>query len=107
MSVEQSNKIDAIGIDKKLNAVVLSISDHLDWANPEEHLLLLQEKLNSYLSFCESGEIYESYPLAIGKKIVFEVYGKLPLPQEGVYFFDQARKIIKEARIELRFTLLV
>ncbi|WP_407059149.1 DUF6572 domain-containing protein [Ralstonia syzygii subsp. celebesensis] len=35
--------------------------------NSEEHLLLLQEKINCYLRFIESGEIYNSFPSAEGR----------------------------------------
>ena len=69
MSVEQTDKIDFIGSDKESNSIILTISDHLDWEDSERHLLLLQEKLNNYLAFCESGEILEVYPQAKNKHI--------------------------------------
>ena len=33
------------------------ITDHLPWSDEEAHLLLLQEKLNTYIAFVESGQI--------------------------------------------------
>jgi hypothetical protein len=35
-----------------------------------EHLLILQDKLNSYLRFIETGEIFESYPAAKNSSLV-------------------------------------
>lgn len=43
------------------------ISDHLDWDDELEHIHALQEKINAYLRFVESGEILGKYPQAAGK----------------------------------------
>ena len=55
MSVENSQVIDAISINPQ-DVVVLTISDHLEWDEENEHLLLLQNKINAYLGVIESGE---------------------------------------------------
>ena len=105
MSVLQPDKVDIIGINHQTNTVTLAISDHLDWNDPEGHLILLQDKINTYLRFFESGEIYETSPLSKGKNIVFQIYAKYPLPEEGIIFFEQAKKIIEGVGIDLLFTL--
>jgi len=57
MSIDEVNKIDMIITDKKKTRVGLVISDHLDWEEGEgEHLVLLQDKLNAYVHFIESGK---------------------------------------------------
>ena len=43
MSVLDSDVVDAISINDA-DEVVLTISDHLNWKDEHEHLLLLQEK---------------------------------------------------------------
>ncbi|MEO0639419.1 MAG: DUF6572 domain-containing protein [Bacteroidota bacterium] len=106
MSIVQTNVIDAIGIDEQSNYVILTISDHLAWDDTESHLQLLQEKLNSYISFYESGEIFHTYPLAIDKDLVIQIIGKYRLNSEGLSFFNQAKRIVSEAKIELRFKQL-
>jgi len=106
MSIDQAGKIDFIGTDEKSNSVILTISDHLDWDDSENHLLLLQKKLNNYLTFCESGEIFEIYPNAKGKNLVIEIIGKQPLNQKGSDFLEEAKIIIKETNIKLRFKIL-
>ena len=48
LSVEETNVIDAIGLDNATGDVVPTIIDHLEWSEDDkEHLLLLQEKINS------------------------------------------------------------
>ena len=59
MSIEGQGSVDAIGIDQE-GIVVLTISAHLEW--DDGHLFLLQEKINTYLAFLESGEVFETYP---------------------------------------------
>lgn len=73
MSVENTQIIDLIGIDNSSDECVLTISDHLEWSLENNHILLLQEKINTYLSFIESGEILDSYPQAKNKAIRIEL----------------------------------
>lgn len=72
MSVDQTNVIDIVSKNGK-GEIVLTISDHLDWKNVHEHLVLLQEKINTYLTFLRSGEIYRKYPDARKRQIAIEV----------------------------------
>jgi len=58
MSINELRVIDIVS-KKKNSCIVLTISDHLDWEKTKEHLLLLEEKINTYLSFLESGDVYE------------------------------------------------
>ncbi|MNI54757.1 hypothetical protein D3C73_1096690 [compost metagenome] len=62
MSVIDKNKIDGIGKSKSENKLALMIADHLDWENELQHLTFLQDKLNAYISFIESGQVYSLYP---------------------------------------------
>jgi hypothetical protein len=106
MTVEEASKIDFTAIEPQTGDMCLVIADHLDWEAQEgEHLLLLQNKLNSYLAFIESGEIYTKLPKAIGRKIVIEVMGKFPLSEEAAKFYRLAGKAIEDAGFSLRFEL--
>jgi hypothetical protein len=78
MTVEEPGKIDFTAFDPQSGEMCLVISDHLDWTEQGEHLLLLQSKLNSYLAFIESGEIYGKLPKAIGKKLLFRLWENFP-----------------------------
>ena len=97
MSIEDLESVDFIGIDNN-EKVVLTISDHLEWN--QEHLLLLQEKLNLYLSFIESGEILESYPQAQGKAIKINVVCKHQPTEEALAFMGKAYSVISQAGFE-------
>jgi len=75
MSIEDKNLIDVISIDKQ-GILVLTISDHLEWDDKNEHLLLLQDKINSYMDFIENGQLAESYPEKADKKIMIQIVFK-------------------------------
>lgn len=94
MSIEDQNTIDAIGVDQD-GVVVLTISDHLDWDN--EHLLLLQEKINRYLAFLESGEISQAYPDSKGREFKINVVCKYELSPAAKEFMSRCTEIINQA----------
>jgi len=87
MSLDHPKVIDAAGIDEVSGAAMLTIADSWNWSEETKHLLALQEKLNSYFAFIETGEIYDSYPKANGRKLVIEIIGKYPLPPKAQAFF--------------------
>jgi len=106
MSIEQSEVVDFIGTDKVTGSVTLVISDHLDWSDEHTHLVLLQDKINSYLRFIESGEITEAFPQAVGKKVEIEIVGKYELVAAGEDFLVEAGQIVRRAGFSLRFRRL-
>jgi hypothetical protein len=104
MSVEDIDKIDRFAFDRRTGDVHLVISDHLDWdENEGEHLLLLQDKLNTYLEFVESGQLYAEYPRAAGKRVIFYVMAKFPLSDEASKFYQLAGKAIQDCGCSLQF----
>jgi hypothetical protein len=105
MSIEQTNTIDFVNIDRETGAIVLAISDHLEWSvDGEKHLLLLQEKLNTYMRFIESGELLIQFPAAVGKRVVVSIVGKFPMSDKASNFFDSAANSIRDAGFELKFS---
>lgn len=95
MTVEQISVIDAIGTNTSTGAVHLTVSDHLEWN--QEHIATLQEKLNSYLAFVESGEINSAYPNAVGRKIVIDLVLKHRPNKEATSFLSKVGEIIESS----------
>jgi hypothetical protein len=102
MSVEQLDVVDVMSIDPNSGHVVLTISDHLDWSDTEQHQQILQRKFNAYLAFVESGEILQRYPEAKGRSVMFDVVFKYRPDQEGRNFLGRARQVIESAGFSLR-----
>ena len=104
MSVENSKVIDFIS-DKE-DKIVLTISDHLEWDNDNEHIYLLQEKINAYLMAIESGQINKSYPLSINKKIVVSVALKYVPNEIGMSFLSKVNEVLLNAGYEFNYHIL-
>lgn len=103
MTIEDQDTIDFISTKESSGEVFLSISDHLEWKDGDiEHLLLLQEKINAYLKFIESGEIYESYPNAKGKKISISIITQYSLSHDAVEFIDKVHSVLADSGIGLK-----
>ena len=106
MSIEQTEIVDFVHIDRKSGDVWLTISDHLPWDQDEgEHLVLLQNKLNAYLRFIESGEMIKQIPETKGRKVLINLVGKFPLSEKARLFFEKASAAIYGAGFKLQFKL--
>jgi Family of unknown function (DUF6572) len=104
MSIEQTNIVDFINIEPVSENVVLTLADPLPWTtNDHDHLLMLQEKLNVYLSFVESGEILETYPEARDRRITISMVFKYEPNAAAHDFIEKAQAAIEAAGMELRF----
>lgn len=104
MSVNQTDTIDFISTTPD-GKVVLTISDHHSW-DETWHLPLLQEKINAYLQFIESGQILEDYPKAEGRKVVIETVMKFEPSDEATDFLGKAKEIINKAGFEFKWRVL-
>jgi hypothetical protein len=103
MSLEQTNTVDAIGTAD--DRVLLTIIDSLNWDNETLHLTLLQEKLNAYLRFIESGEIDKVYPSAVGRARVISVIARYEPTTSGFEFLKNAQASIGRAGFEFMFEI--
>src|ERR1700692_653713 len=65
--------------------------------------IVLQDKLNTYLEFVESGQLYAKYPRAVGRKIVFEVMGKFALSKEASKFYQIVGNAVQKYGCTLQF----
>lgn len=102
MSIENATVIDAIGVENITGKVVLTISDHLEWADVRSHLEMLQEKLNAYIRYVESGEIDSSYPPAVGRARVIDIVAKYEICDAAKPFIESAGVTLANIGIELR-----
>jgi len=105
MSVDQKDTVDLISTLPD-GEVLLTISDHLPWDENNEHLLVLQDKLNSYLIFIESGEIFESYSTAKNKSFIIEVVMKYKPNEVALVFLTQCKDTIENTGVQLSWRQL-
>lgn len=103
MSILDKNQVDGIGKSNTENKIALLLADHLDWSDELQHLTLLQDKMNAYLSFIESGQIYAVYPDAKSVDgFIFELKFKYAPTENALKLIDVFRKSTADLRIEYR-----
>ncbi len=107
MTVEHTKVIDSVAFAKDGKEVILPIVDHLPWDQFEgEHLLLLQEKMNTYLAFIESGQLDRQFPHLKGREVVIKLFSKYPLSDQAKTFYRLASGAISGAGFRLEFELV-
>ncbi|MFZ1524341.1 MAG: DUF6572 domain-containing protein [Saprospiraceae bacterium] len=104
MSVNQTDTIDVIGTTPN-GQVVLTISDHYSW-DETWHLQLLQDKINAYLQFIESGQLLDDYPNAAGRELIIETVMKFEPNEEGTSFLEKAKEVVTKAGIGFQWRVL-
>ena len=77
VTIDEPRKIDFVVFPKGRDDLVeLWIADHLAWGYGDddtvEHLVLLQEKVNSYLEYI-GGQLTEDFPEAEGRRVVIRI----------------------------------
>jgi hypothetical protein len=102
MSIDQKDVIDIVSIDANGNAV-LAISDHLPWDAENEHLLLLQDKINSYLGAIETGELYDAYPNGKNRNIIIRIVAFESPNKDGFLFLERVKGILTSAGYGFEF----
>lgn len=100
MTVSNTQVVDILGVDRTTGICTLTITDHLEWSD-QEHLLLLQEKINTYLAFIESGEILEQYPEANKNPTIIHVVMLHEPTEEATDLLNQASVVISGAGFSL------
>lgn len=106
MTVDQIKVIDIVSKDQDGN-FTLTICDHLDWHDIKGHLVLLQDKINTYLGFLDSGEIYEKYPDAKDHRVEIEAMFAHKPTSDALSFLSKTKSIIEEMGFSFRYDRLL
>jgi hypothetical protein len=110
MSIIETDQIDGLAQVGNDGDLIVLIVDHLSWIVPH-HAMLLEKKINTALSFVQSGKIYDKYPLEKQRvenkeiKIIFQVVMKYPPNQTGDDFFKKTAFALNSIGIKLECIL--
>lgn len=105
MSINEINVIDSVIESSESLESVLLITDHLDWNEPKKHMLVLQDKINAYIRFIESEQIYENFPNSKGKSLKIVVAAYYDLPEEGMVYYKNVNNFLSDnLNISIEFT---
>ena len=87
-------------------ALVLLLTDYLAWEGPDaprelEHLSLLQDKINAYVSFLESGQFKESYPGEDFAMAAIQVHFKHPITENCEKFLSAVQDQVGQLGVKI------
>lgn len=103
MSIRDPSVIDFVGSDLLRGRLVLTVADDLAWDDPASHLAALEKKLGTYVSFLESGQVYELHPGGRAQGICIEVVFEKAPPEDGRRFLIAAEAALRERGLELSY----
>lgn len=112
MTVERTGVVDWLGIEKGTGHIILTVVDDRDWSDENGHLLALQEKLNTYLAFIESGEVFERLAEDVARTVSrstplkVSILAKYPLPDRGRAFVEHAQGAFSRVGFSLTFKVV-
>lgn len=102
MPLQDSDIVDAVGIEVETGSFVMTIADEWDWSNEGQHLLALQAKLNGYFAFIESGQLWEVRSDARSRDIVIDVVSRFPMPPAGRELLKRAADVCASLGVKIR-----
>ena len=94
MGLENSETIDAMGVEKTSGVVVLTILDSWNWHDVDAHLRALQAKLNTYLDYITSGKILADYPQAHERPLRLDILFRFDVPEAANELLETAHDLI-------------
>lgn len=105
MAIDNVNVIDGIAIDKDNKSLYLLLTDHLAWSGNDalseyEHLMLLQDKINAYISYLETRQYEEQYSEEITMAII-EIHFKYDITESCEKFLNTVQNQIGQYGIKI------
>ncbi|AWI51299.1 hypothetical protein DDU33_07290 [Actinobacillus porcitonsillarum] len=103
MSILDKNSIDIINIEG--NQCFLIITDHLEWN--DEHLYFLKDKLNLYLYYLESGEVYLNTSEAKEKEMVIKLICKFKPRKYDMIILNNIKDALKTQNVDFIYEIAI
>ena len=103
MSVVDNKTIDGAALTDDKKGIVLLITDHVDWEEEYQHLLMLQEKINLYISFFEEKQyedIYKGENIAHG---IIEVHFLYSLTSNAEKFLQSVQEQVAKLGVKIQY----
>lgn len=92
-NIENTETIDGIAFEEETSKLILLLADGMDWTN-ENHMLLLQSKLNSYIGYIDTEQYLEKYDKV--KTIEIQIKFLFKEPEICNQFLERVKEKINE-----------
>ena len=105
MSVIDNKTVDGVALTDDKKGIILLITDHVDWSDEYQHLVMLQEKINVYITFLEEKqyeEIYKGEEISYG---VIEIHFLHNLTVNAEKFLESVQDQISEIGVKIQYCI--
>lgn len=105
MSVIDNKTVDGVALTDDKKGIILLITDHVDWSDEYQHLVMLQEKINVYITFLEEKryeEIYKGEEISYG---VIEIHFLHNLTVNAEKFLQSVQDQISEIGVKIQYCI--
>ena len=104
---QKTQEIDIISANAEEGKVYLTITDTMTWDSKKEKLLLLQDKINTYMNFIQSGKLVELHPQTKSLKPVVALATSEQPDSQGLAFLEQVKQLMDKVDVEFKWKLMV
>ena len=91
LNIEKIETIDGIAFQEETSKLIMLLADGMDWTDENNHMLLLQSKLNNYIKYIDTEQYIEKYPNT--KNIEIQIKFLFKEPEICYQFIDRVKEI--------------
>lgn len=107
MSVKETDRIDAMGVEESTNTLAFLIIDPYPWLIQEyDHLKTMQTKINHYVGYIESKGYAKEYGDREFAAFRIDVALQYTPTEAGTRFFEAGRQQLKDRGIHFKYTVI-
>lgn len=99
MTVEETNRVDIVGLEEATGTVRLIMTEHRDWTDCSRQLTDLAAKLDSYIQYVASGQLYDEEPDWRELPVAFDLYCLFEPPEALHPVFARLAQELAEGEI--------
>lgn len=105
LSIIDKNSIDGIAYNRDNKALMLLITDHLDWKDEYNHLIMLQEKINNYIHYCETKQYLNVYNQEKILMAVIDIHFLVEPSKKAFDFLQEVQNQVGQLGIKIQCTI--
>lgn len=105
MSIVDNKTVDGVALTDDKKGIILLITDHLEWKDEYQHLIMLQAKINAYISFLEEKQykdIYQDMSIMYG---IIEIHFLHCLTKNAEKFLHSVNNQLNELGIKIQYSV--
>ena len=104
MAVTDTDVVDGIAFDDADKTLIMEIYDHLDFEGKFEfdHISILQDKLNTYLWYIDSGQYEDIYPQKDFDRFLINIHFLHDITDNCIKFIDVCNQKLSASASKIR-----